>query len=425
MEHDPWERALSQVGAAADKVALGGYVRAVLEHPERIIQAAVPVTMDDGSVRVFDAFRVQHNGARGPYKGGLRYHSQVDMSEVKALALWMTMKNAVVDVPFGGGKGGVIVDPKELSAGELERLTRGFARALAPVIGPEHDVPAPDVNTNGTVMGWFRDEYEQVTGTDAPGVVTGKLLGQGGSAGRTEATGLGGCFALLAALRRMGIDPAGKTVAVQGFGNVGLHVARFLSEAGLRVVALADSRGGIYIPTGIPSIAAIESCKDKSGKVAGCYCVGSVCDITNIDTLGGQDIAPKEIIGLPVDILVPAALENAITEENAARVQAQFVLELANGPTTLGADAVLAERGITVIPDILANAGGVAVSYFEWYQNMHGEEWTKDDVFAKLKEKMETATAAVFDMADAHGVPLRDAAYMVALTRIAEAYPRA
>lgn len=394
-----------------------------MANPERIIQVAVPVRMDDGSVRVFEGFRVQHNSARGAYKGGLRYHPAVDMDEVKALALWMTMKNAVIDVPFGGGKGGVAVDPKSLSQAELERLTRVFARALSPVIGPERDVPAPDVNTNGVIMSWFRDEYEKIIGASAPGVVTGKPLGQGGSEGRIEATGFGGCYALLRVLERLGIDSKGKTVAVQGFGNVGSYFARAAHAAGMKVVAVSDSKGGIYIPDGIPDIEAVERCKQESGKVAGCYCVGSVCDVSNLASMGGRDIAPEEVLELPVDIVVPAALENAITEENAPHITATFVLELANGPTTLAGDAVLAGRkDMTVIPDILANAGGVAVSYFEWYQNMHDESWTKDDVLAKLKEKMVTATDAVFDTAQAHQVTLRDAAYMTALTRIGSAY---
>lgn len=424
MEHNPWYRALAQVGAAASRLSLDELIHQAIAHPERIIQMAVPVRMDDGRVEVFDGFRVQHNGALGPYKGGLRYHPQVDMDEVKALSLWMTMKNAVVDVPFGGGKGGVAVDPRSLSAGELERLTRGFARALAPVIGPSVDVPAPDVNTNGAIMHWLRDEYEKVTGTVAPGVVTGKPLGEGGSEGRIEATGFGGVYALLRTLEKMGIDPAGKTVAVQGFGNVGTYFARAAVAAGLTVVAVADSKGGIYVPDGISDIEAIERCKEASGRIAGCYCIGSVCDISNVEQLGGRDVTSAQLMELPVDILVPAALENAITEENAPRIQAKIILELANGPTTLAADAVLASQDVTVIPDILANAGGVAVSYFEWYQNMRDETWSKDDVLEKLREKMETAVDAVYAMALEHDISLRDGAYMTALSRIALAYQR-
>ncbi|MBM3271733.1 Glu/Leu/Phe/Val dehydrogenase [Candidatus Kaiserbacteria bacterium] len=424
MEHNPWYRALAQVGAAAARLSLDEFIHQAVAHPERVIQMAVPVRMDDGRVEVFDGFRVQHNGVRGPYKGGLRYHRQVDMDEVKALSLWMTMKNAVVDVPFGGGKGGVAVDPKTLSEGELERLTRSFARALAPVIGPGVDVPAPDVNTNGTIMHWLRDEYEKVTGTIAPGVVTGKPLAEGGSEGRTEATGFGGVYALLRTLEKMGIDPAGKTVAVQGFGNVGTYFARAAVAAGLTVVAVSDSKGGIYVPAGIPDIEAVERCKEASGRIAGCYCVGSVCDMSNITDVDGRDISPDELLELPVDILVPAALENAITEANAPRIQAKIVLELANGPTTLAADAVLASQDVTVIPDILANAGGVAVSYFEWYQNMHDEVWNKEDVLAQLRVKMETAVDAVYAMAIEHGISMRDGAYMTALSRIALAYQR-
>ena len=375
--------------------------------------------MDDGSARVFYGFRVQHNDIRGPYKGGLRYHPKVDMDEVRALAFWMTMKNAVVDVPFGGGKGGVAVDPKKLSAAELERLTREFARKITPIIGPLRDVPAPDVNTNGTIMQWIREEYEHATGTKAPGVITGKAIKDGGSEGRTEATGLGGSYVLAEYLRLIGKDPKGMTVAIQGFGNVGSYLAQYLQDLGFTIVAVSDSKGGIYIPKGIEDLKAIAACKEKSGRIAGCYCIGSVCDVTNMEQLGGRDISPEEVLTLPVDIIVPSALENAITEKNVDAIKASIVLEMANGPTTTGADDLLAKKGITVIPDILANAGGVAVSYFEWYQNIHNELWNKPDVFAKLKKKMNAATVDVYKTAQEHSISLREAAYIVALKRIA------
>ena len=420
MNNNPWERAQEQLHAAARHLTLDPLLRARLEQPDRVIEVSIPITMDDGSVRVFDGFRVQHNNILGPYKGGLRYHPKVDMDEVKALSFWMTMKNAVVDVPFGGGKGGIAVDPKKLSEGELERLTREFTRKLAPVIGPTLDVPAPDVNTNGKIMNWIRDEYARVEGEDAPAVVTGKPLEQGGSEGRPEATGLGGSYALQALMRALGKSPVGMTVAIQGFGNVGSFLAQFLQESGFLIVALSDSKGGIYVPRGIKDLKAVETCKERSGRLAGCYCVGSVCDLTNMESMGGRDISPEEVLTLPVDIIVPAALENAITEENADDIKASIVLEMANGPTTLEADAMLAKRGITVIPDILANAGGVAVSYFEWYQNMHGETWGKEDVFKKLKEKMDSATQAVHAAHKEYNVSLREAAYIVALKRLVE-----
>ena len=420
MENNPWTRAQEQLRSAASHLSLDPLLLARLGSPDRVIEVSLPVRMDDGSARVFDGFRVQHNNIRGPYKGGLRYHPKVDMDEVKALAFWMTMKNAIVDVPFGGGKGGIAVDPKKLSEAELERLTREFARKLTPVIGPALDVPAPDVNTNGKIMNWIRDEYARGTGSDAPAVVTGKPLEAGGSEGRPEATGLGGRYALDAFLRMQGRSPRGMTVAIQGFGNVGSFLARYLQESGFTIVALSDSKGGIYVPHGINDLKAVEDCKERSGKLAGCYCVGSVCDLATMESVGGRDISPEEVLTLPVDVVVPAALENAITEENAPDIQASIVLELANGPTTIEADAILAKKGVTVIPDILANAGGVAVSYFEWYQNIHGEKWKKEDVFAKLKEKMEAASEAVHAASLECKVSLREAAYIVALKRLAE-----
>lgn len=425
MSNNPWQRALSQLSTVADMVKTPPEVRARLEHPERIVEVSLPIVMDDGNTKVFTGFRVQHNNARGPYKGGLRYHSQVDMDEAKALAFWMTMKNAVIDVPFGGGKGGIAVNPKELSQAELERLTREFARKLTPVIGPYLDVPAPDVNTNGTIMNWIVDEYALQVGEEMPGVVTGKPLDHGGSEGRTEATGLGGAYALMALLPHLTTKtPSELTVAVQGFGNVGSYLARFLIERGFKVVALSDSKGGVYVPGGITDIDAIERCKEEKGKLAGCYCIGSVCDIGNREALNGRDISSSEVLELPVDIIVPAALENAITDENVANIKAKIVLELANGPTTREADAALRERGIVLIPDILANAGGVAVSYFEWYQNNHKETWTKDVVFKKLEEKMNAAAEAVYTTAAQFKCSLRDGAYAVALERLTNAYKK-
>lgn len=402
MKHNPWHAAQAQFEKAAERVDLDPYLHARLLHHDRSVQVAIPVRMDDNSVRIFEGFRLQHDNSRGPYKGGLRYHPDVDMDEVRALSFWMTMKNAVIDVPFGGGKGGVAVDPKRLSPGELERLTREFTRKLFPVIGPTLDVPAPDVNTNATVMRWIRDEYERLAGSAAPGVVTGKPLDAGGSEGRTEATGLGGSFALRAIMERRGESLDGKTVAVQGFGNVGRYVAEYLQGLGCRIVAVSDSKSALYEPDGIADLALVASQKEETG------------------SLGGT-LPPQRILELEVDLLVPAALENAITEENAARVRAPIVLEMANGPTTPEADRILAAAQVTVIPDILANSGGVAVSYFEWYQNMHGERWEKARVFSELESKMRAAAHAVFDAAQAGNMTLRDAAYVVALERLATA----
>lgn len=401
MSTNPWQTALQQLATAQNIAPSAPFLDARLSAPDRILELALTITMDNGTVRTFTGYRVQHNNLRGPYKGGLRFHPDVHMDEVKALAFWMTMKNAVIDVPFGGGKGGIVVDPRTLSEGELERLSRAFARALAPNIGPEVDVPAPDVNTNGQIMGWMRDEYEKVVGQSAPAVFTGKTVGEGGSEGRTEATGYGGAFVLDEYLRSKGERGAGKTVALQGIGNVGSFLARKLIEEGYKVVALADSRSAIFNEHGFTDIDAIEAHKKAAGTLA--------------DFEGAESLEPSRLLTLPVDILVPAALENALTKENAPEIKAKIVLEMANGPTTPEADALFGERGIVVIPDILANAGGVATSYFEWYQNMHDETWTKGDVLQKLEAKMRTATQVVTQEAAARNLTLRNAAYVTAL----------
>ena len=392
----------------------------------------------DGSLRMFAGYRVQYNRALGPYKGGIRYHPNVDLSEVKALAFWMTMKCAVAGLPLGGGKGGVVVEPKSLSPGELERLSRGYARAIADVIGPDRDVPAPDVNTNGTIMGWMVDEYVGISNNQYPmtkkekeklrGTFTGKAIKDGGSEGREEATGLGGLYVLLAILAKLSqkskvksqkLNSAGRqtsqprlTAAVMGFGNVGYNMVKFLVNAGFTVVAVSDSKGGIHVPTGVNPELTL-ACKKKNGYLAGCYCSGSVCDLSK-----GRPITQEQLLELPVDILIPAALENVITKENAKKIKAKVILEMANGPTTPEADEILAKRGITVIPDVLANSGGVTVSCFEWEQNLRGEHWTKEDVNKKLKRKMEVAAGAVWETAKKHNTTLRTAAFVVAVGRI-------
>ncbi|MBI4160737.1 MAG: Glu/Leu/Phe/Val dehydrogenase [Candidatus Yanofskybacteria bacterium] len=423
LKNNPWERALSQLRSAVKRIKIDELLALRLENPDRVVEMSMPIRMDDGSIRVFQGFRVQHNNIRGPYKGGLRYHPAVDMDEAKALAFWMTIKNAVVNVPFGGGKGGVTVNPKELSEGELERLTREFTRKLAPIIGPNVDVPAPDVNTNGRIMTWIADEYGKVVGKATPAVVTGKPIENGGSEGRTEATGLGGSYVLQYFLKKNKISPKKLTVAIQGFGNVGSYLARYLHGAGFKIVALSDSKGGIYVPQGIEDINAVEICKEKKGKLAGCYCAGSVCDIANEDIIGAQEISSEEVLTLPVDIIVPAALENAITEKNVRAIKAKIVLEMANGPTTLEADAILSKNKIMVIPDVLANTGGVAVSYFEWVQNRKNQHWAKDDVFTKLRRYMERATDNVIVIAEKHRISFREAAYVAALESLQVTYP--
>ncbi|HUO50596.1 MAG TPA: Glu/Leu/Phe/Val dehydrogenase [Candidatus Paceibacterota bacterium] len=419
-EQNPWQDARNLLEKVAQEVSLDPLLHAQLLEPDRVIEMSLTIKMDDGRIKSFRAYRVQHNNARGPYKGGLRYHPRVDVDEAKALAFWMTMKCAIIDVPFGGGKGGIAVNPKDLSEAELERLTREFTRKLAPVIGPEKDVPAPDVNTNATVMDWIRDEYETVVRESASGVVTGKSIGKGGSEGRAEATGIGGAIALGAILRKIGKEPRGLTVAIQGFGNVGSMLAHALKEMGCSIVALSDSKGGLYVPRGIQDLDAVAMCKERSGKIAGCYCVGSVCDLSNMESLGGKDILPEDVLSLPVDIVVPAALEGAITKANVDSIQASIVLEMANGPTTTEADEILTQRGIVVVPDVLANSGGVAVSYFEWLQNKRDESWKREQVIEALREKMEAATEAVWQHASTKEINLRDAAYQVALSRLAQ-----
>jgi glutamate dehydrogenase (NADP+) len=396
----------------------------ILRQPQRIINVAIPVRMDNGKMKIFQGYRVQYNNFRGPYKGGIRFHPQVSLDEVKALSFWMTMKCAVANLPLGGGKGGVIVDPKTLSSGELERLSRGYARAIADAIGPDLDVPAPDVNTNGVIMGWMTDEYikykvkrQKLKITEREieklrGTFTGKLIADGGSEGREEATGLGGLYVLQAMLSKINISGKQLTVAVQGFGNVGYNISKFLYENGFRVVAVSDSRGGIYVPEGINPSLTLE-CKKKSGTLAGCYCSGSVCDLKK-----GKQITNEELLELGVDILVPSALESVITKDNSPKIKAKVVFEMANGPTTPEADSILYKRGIPVVPDILSNSGGVSVSAFEWEQNLNSEHWSKDDVNRKLKIKMEKAADSIWKASKTHNTDLRTAAFVVALERI-------
>ncbi len=415
-KNNPWKRSQEKLRSIAKKINLDPLLLAELEEPDRIITTSLPIRLDNGKVQTFTGYRVQHNNVLGPYKGGIRYHPQVSMDEVKALAFWMTVKCAVINVPFGGSKGGITVDPKSLSENELRELTYAFARKLAMVIGPEIDVPAPDVNTNPTIMGWLVEEYSRIVKKNSPAVVTGKPVEQGGSLGRTEATGLGGYYALMHVLKKLGLNPKDMTVAVQGFGNVGYHAAEFFYKEGMKVVAVSDSKEGIYVKEGLNPDKTL-ACKKEKGMLSGCYCIGSVCDAKN-----GKQITNKDLLELPVDILVPAALENVITAENAGNIKAKIILELANGPITIGADTILAQKDTMVIPDILANSGGVCVSYYEWYQNMHDEKWTKEDVFSKLKTQMEEATNDVMQTTKEKNASLRDAAYIVALQRVQNAW---
>lgn len=417
---DPFDNALAQLHSAAKIMGLPNWLVEVLSTPQRQIEVSLPVKMDNGQVQAFRGFRVQYNNWLGPFKGGLRYHPRVDINEVKALAFWMMIKNGVVNVPFGGGKGGIEVDPKKLSQSELERLTREFAKALSPNIGPIVDVPAPDVNTNAQIMEWLADEYGKVAGNFTPAVVTGKPVGKGGSEGREEATGLGGFYVLEETIKRLGLKKP-LTVAIQGFGNVGSHIAELLYQDGYKVVALSDSKGAIYDQAreGF-NVGLVKKCKEEKGFIAGCYCVGSVCDLAQKHK---GEVTNEALLELPVDILIPAALEAVLTAGNAPRIAAKIVLEMANGPTTPEADKILNEKGV-VVPDVLANSGGVTASYFEWYQNLHQESWSLERVREELKEKMTHAFDEVWGISQERKVTLRTAAFILALERLKEHAPR-
>ena len=353
-----------------------------LKHPKAMLTVSIPLRMDDGTLRILTGFRVRHDDTRGPAKGGIRFHPNVSLDEVKALAFWMTCKCAAIGIPFGGGKGGVIVNPKELSRMELERLSRGYIRQVGDFIGPETDIPAPDVYTNAMVMGWMMDEYSKMQRQRTPAVITGKPLPLGGSLGRTDATGRGAYYCIKELEKRRGLKPSQVRVAVQGFGNAGQHVAALLHADGYRIVAASDSRGGCYRSEGfdIPSLIRI---KNESRRLQAVYCDGSVCEMVQADT-----ITNAELLELDVDLLIPAALENQITIENADRIRAPIIVEVANGPITSEADALLANKGTLIVPDILANAGGVTVSYFEWVQNKQGFYWSEDEVRSRLLELM-------------------------------------
>ena len=398
--------ALKQLKQAQVYAKIPAAILEQLKRPERILQFSFPVAMDDGTIRVFEGYRVQYSSARGPYKGGLRYHPQTNLDEVKALAFWMAVKCAVVGIPLGGGKGGITVDPKKLSVGELERLTRAFVRRLAPFIGPEQDVPAPDVNTTPEIMAWVRDEYERVVGKKVPGVVTGKPLNFGGLAGRTPATAQGGMYVLAEVMEKLKLKPKQVTVAVQGMGNVGGIMAQLLHQAGFRVVAMSDSQSGIYNSKGL-DVPIVERFKKQTGSLK--------------NFPGAKLVTNAKLLELPVTILIPAALENQITEKNATRIKAKVVFELANGPTTPEADIKLARRKIIVVPDVLANAGGVTVSYFELVQNLQQYYWSEGEVMAKLKPIMVTAFKQIWQRAEQLKVTLRTAAFVIALERIGQA----
>lgn len=404
---NPFEIAQKQIKSACDKLNTDPAVYEILKNPMKVLEVSFPVKLDDGTIKTFTGYRSQHNNAVGPFKGGLRFHPAVTKDEVKALSTWMTFKCSVAGIPYGGGKGGMAIDPKKYSKAELERISRGFAEAISPLIGEKVDIPAPDVNTNGQIMSWMVDSYEKIVGHSAKGVFTGKPLEFGGSLARTEATGYGVHLAAKKALDKLNIDVKGATYAVQGFGNVGYYTAYYAYKDGAKIVAFSNTDVAIYNENGIDMEAVIKD-YEENGRI--------------IENKGyGKDFTNEELLELEVDVLAPCALENQITSENADRIKAKVITEGANGPTTPEADEILYKKGIVVIPDILANAGGVVVSYFEWVQNLQGYYWSFDEVQEKEDTALSNAFEDVWSIADEFKVDLRNAAYMSSIRRIEKA----
>ena len=404
---NPFEIAQKQIKSACDKLNTDPAVYEILKNPMRVLEVSFPVKLDDGTIKTFTGYRSQHNNAVGPFKGGLRFHPAVTKDEVKALSTWMTFKCSVAGIPYGGGKGGMAIDPKKYSKAELERISRGFAEAISPLIGEKVDIPAPDVNTNGKIMSWMVDSYEKIVGHSAKGVFTGKPLEFGGSLARTEATGYGVHLAAKKALDKLNIDVKGATYAVQGFGNVGYYTAYYAYKDGAKIVAFSNTDVAIYNENGIDMEAIIKD-YEENGRI--------------VENKGyGKDFTNEELLELEVDVLAPCALENQITSENADRIKAKVITEGANGPTTPEADEILYKKGIVVIPDILANAGGVVVSYFEWVQNLQGYYWSFDEVQEKEDTVLSNAFKDVWSIADEFKVDLRNAAYMSSIRRIEKA----
>lgn len=399
---NPFKDAMSQLDKVAKLKNLNPEFVSKMRQPDREITVSIPVKMDDGSLKTFEGYRVEYNNVLGPYKGGIRYHANTEINEVKALSFWMALKCAVIDIPMGGGKGGVTVDPKELSKGELERLSRGWVQKFLDILGPYKDVPAPDVNTTPEIMAWMADEFAKITGDDSGAVITGKPIDKGGSHGRGTATAQGGFYAFEALKANLGLNES-CTVAIQGFGNAGSNAALIWDNAGHKVISVSDSKGGIYNPDGL-NIEKVLAHKQNTGSVLG--------------FLGSKNITDDELLAMECDLLIPAALESVITDKNVDDINAKVILELANGPITPEADEKLAKRNISVVPDILANSGGVAVSYFEWSQNLKNEQWTEKEVFEKLQSMMEISAKKIFEKAVESKSDLRMGAFMLALERI-------
>jgi glutamate dehydrogenase (NAD(P)+) len=405
-QRDPWQVALEQFDIAADKLHLDPNMRGILRECQRELIVHFPVRIGDGAVKVFTGYRVQHNTSRGPGKGGIRYHPSVTLNEVKALAMWMTWKCAVVGIPYGGAKGGVVCDPKQMTAQQLETLTRRYTTEISLLIGPDRDIPAPDVNTNAQTMAWIMDTFSMHAGHTVPAVVTGKPLSIGGSEGRSEATARGAVYTVIEAAKALGLDLDGARVVVQGYGNAGLYSAKLMAELGATVVGVSDTSGGIHNAKGLDT-AKVEAFKRETGKVQG---------------LPGADrITNAELLELDCDVLIPAAIENQIGSHNATEIKAKIVAEAANGPTSPEADKILHDRGVMLIPDILCNAGGVTVSYFEWVQDLQNLFWREATINARLKEVMVKSFNDVLDLSRKHKVDMRTAAYMLAVSRVADA----
>ncbi len=407
-KENPFEAMMSRFHTASQILGLEEEVYNVLKSPNKQVIVSLPVTMDDGSIRVFEGYRVIHSTILGPSKGGIRFDPHVNLDEVKALAAWMTWKCAVVDIPYGGGKGGVACNPREMSAGEIERLMRSYTQSMMEVFGPDQDIPAPDMGTGPREMAWLMDQYSRNKGMTVPAVVTGKPIVMGGSLGRTEATGRGVMVSALAAMEKLKINPYKATCAVQGFGNVGSWASRLLAERGLKIVSISDISGAYYNENGI-DIEAASAYRDKNK--------GSLEGFGGVEKIPGADL-----LTLPVDVLVPAATEDVITSSNASKIQAKLIVEGANGPTSSRADNIIYEKGISVVPDILANAGGVTVSYFEWVQNRLGYKWTAERVNRRSDRIMKDAFESVYKTANQYNVSLRIAAYIVAIDKVAKTY---
>ena len=408
--YNPYDNVLQVVQQAADILGYSDSDIEAIKYPERELKVSIPVRMDDGTTHVFQGYRIQHSTSRGPAKGGIRFHPDVSADEVRALAAWMTFKCAVVNIPYGGGKGGVVCDPTKLTENEIRAITRRYTSAIAPLIGPEQDIPAPDVGTNAAVMVWIMDTYSMLKGHCIHGVVTGKPLELGGALGRNDATGRGVMFTTHNILGKLDISAEGTTVAVQGAGNVGSVTAKLLYQSGMKVVAISDVSGGIYNPEGldIPAILAYLAADRRNL-------------LKDFNEEGTIHISNEELLELDVTVLIPAALENQINADNADKIKAKLIVEAANGPVASEADPVLAEKGILIVPDILANAGGVVVSYFEWVQNIQSVSWTEDEVNKKLREIMDAAFASVWDLAQEKHTTLRMGAYLIALKRVVDA----